>query len=111
MGAAQNGVFNIKLAEALYGYGMYDQAESVARTAQAKGGADPSEVTMVIGMSQVGEGKYADAVATFGQVQGGSPATPRIAELWSAYAKNKGGLVPGAATATAAAPAPATTAQ
>jgi hypothetical protein len=107
MGAAQNGVFNIKLAEALYGYGMYDQAEAVARTAQSKGGADPSEVMMVIGMAQVGEGKYADAVATFGQVTGGSPATPRIAELWSVYAKNKGGMVPGPATAAAATPAPA----
>jgi hypothetical protein len=111
MGASQNGVFNIKLAEALYGYGMYDQAESVARTAQTKGGADPSEVSMVIGMSQVGEGKYADAVTTFGQVQGGSPATPRVAELWSVFAKIKGGMVPGPATAAAAAPAPAAAAR
>ncbi len=99
MGSGQNGLFNVKLAEALYGYGMYAEAEAAARTAQSKGGADASEVTMLIGMSQAMQGKYADAVATFGQVQGGSPATPRIAELWSAYAKIKGGLVPGAQTA------------
>jgi hypothetical protein len=107
MGASQNGVFNIKLAEALFGYGMYDQAESVARTAQTKGGADASEVTMVIGMAQTEQGKYADAVATFGQVKGGSPATPRVAELWSVYAKVKGGMVPTATAAAAPAPASA----
>lgn len=92
LGASQNGLFNIKLAEALYGYGMYAEAESVARTAQTKGGADASEITMLIGMSQVMQGKYADGVATLGTVQGGGPVTPRVAELWVAYAKNKGGL-------------------
>jgi len=98
MGAGQNGLFNVKLAEALYGYAMYPEAEAAARLALTKG-ADSSEAQMLVGMALTMEGKYADAVAAFGQVTGGSPATPRIAELWTAYAKNKGGLVSGPATA------------
>jgi len=100
MGQSQNGLFNVKLGEALYGYGMYAEAEAAARLAQTKGGADASEVAMLIGMSQAMQGKYADAVATFATVQGGGPVTPRVAELWTAYAKNKGGLVPGMTTAS-----------
>jgi hypothetical protein len=107
MGQSQNGLFNVKLGEALYGYGMYPQAEAAARLAQTKGGADASEVTMLLGMAQAMQGKYADAIATFGSVQGGGPVTPRIAELWTVYAKIKGGLVSAPA---AAAPAPATAA-
>ena len=98
MGAGQNGLFNVKLAEALYGYGMYSQAEAAARLALTKG-ADSSEAQMLVGMALTMQGKYADAVTAFGQVQGGSPATPHIADLWVAYAKNKGGLVNGPATA------------
>ena len=99
-GQKQGGQYNVKLAEALYSYGMYPEAEAAARLAQTKGGAtDPSEAPMVIGMAEVGQGKYTDAVASFGQVTGGSPATPRIARLWSDYAKIK-----------ASPPAPATAA-
>jgi tetratricopeptide (TPR) repeat protein len=94
MAASQNGLFNIKLAEALYGYGMYGEAESVARAAQAKGGIDNSEAVMLIGISQIQQGKYQDGIATLASVQGGGPVTPRVAELWTAYAKNKGGLNP-----------------
>jgi hypothetical protein len=92
-GVSQNGLYNVKLADALYGYGMYAESETTARLAQTKGGADPNEVAMAIGMAQAMQSKYADAVATFATVKGGSPATPRIAELWTVYAKNKGGLV------------------
>ena len=43
-GAKQNGQYNVKLAEALYGYGMYPEAEAAARLAKTKGGAtDPTE--------------------------------------------------------------------
>lgn len=99
MGAGQNGLFNVKLAEALYGYGMYAQAETAAKLAQTKSGADAAEVAMTIGMAQAMQGKYPEAIATFGTVQGGGPLTPRVAELWTVYAKNKGGLVPGQTTA------------
>jgi len=86
--ATQDGAFNAKLAEALFGYGMYPQAEAAAKLAIQKGG-DPAEAPMVLGQALTAQGKYDDAVAAFGQVKGGGPATPRIARLWTAYAKIK----------------------
>lgn len=87
---AQDGAYNAKLAEALYGYGMYPQAETAARLAIQKGGGpDPSEAPMVLGQALAAQGKYDDAVAAFGQVKGGGPVTPRIARLWAAYARIK----------------------
>jgi tetratricopeptide (TPR) repeat protein len=101
-GAKQNGTYNIKLAEALYGYGMYPEAEAAAHQAESKGGvADPTEIPMVLGMAQAAQGKYQDALAQFAKVQGGSPATPRIVRLWTYFVKSK--MAP--ATAAAAAPA------
>jgi hypothetical protein len=88
-GQKQNGVYNVKLAEALYGYAMYPQAEAAARLALTKGGIDTSEAQMLIAMSLYQQGKYAEAQAAFGQVQGGSPATPRIARLWAIQSKLK----------------------
>jgi len=89
-GQAQDGAYNIKLAEALYGYGMYREAEAAAKLAIQKGGnPDPSEAPMVLGQALTAEGKYDDAVAAFGQVRGGGPVTPRIARLWAAHAKIK----------------------
>jgi TolA-binding protein len=87
---AQDGAYNAKLAEALYGYGMYREAEAAARLAIQKGGnSDPSEASMVLGQALTAEGKYDDAVMAFGQVSGGGPVTPRIARLWADYAKIK----------------------
>ncbi len=89
-GAKQNGLYNAKLAEALYSYGMYPEAEAAARLAISKGG-DPNtaEPQMVLGQALVAQGKYDDAIAAFGAVTGGSPATARIARLWSNYANSK----------------------
>ena len=89
MGASQNGIFNVKLAEALYGYGMYPEAEAAARLGLSKGGADASEAQMLIGMSLYQQGKLPEAAQAFQQVQGGSPATPRIARLWGTFIKTK----------------------
>jgi TolA-binding protein len=87
---AQDGAFNAKLAEALYGYGMYREAEAAAKQAIQKGGnPDPSEAPMVLGQALTAQGKYDDAVAVFDQVKGGGPVTPRIARLWADYAKIK----------------------
>jgi len=87
---AQDGAYNAKLAEALYGYGMYGEAETAAKLAIQKGGnPDPSEAPMVLGQALTAQGKYDDAIAAFGQVSGGGPATPRIARLWAEYAKLK----------------------
>lgn len=85
-GQKANGQYNVKLAEALYGYGMYPEAEAAARLSMTKPGAtDSSEAPMVLGQALVAQGKYDDAVAAFGQVTGGGPATPRIARLWVDY--------------------------
>ena len=87
---AQDGAYNAKLAEALYGYGMYKEAEAAARLAIQKGGnPDPSEAPMVLGQALAAQGKYDDAIAAFGQVSGGGPVTPRVARLWADYAKIK----------------------
>jgi TolA-binding protein len=87
---AQDGAYNAKLAEALYGYGMYREAEAAAKQAIQKGGnPDPSEAPMVLGQALTAQGKYDDAVVAFGQVKGGGPVTPRIARLWAGYAKIK----------------------
>lgn len=90
-GQKQGGQYNVKLAEALYGYGMYPQAEAAARLAMQKGGAtDPSEPPMVLGESLAAEGKYDDALAAFNQVgNAGGPATPRIVRLWTYYVTAK----------------------
>lgn len=98
-GASQNGIYNVKLAEALYSYQMYAEAEAAAKLGLSKGGADASEGQMLVGMSQVQQGKYADAIASFGQVQGGSAATAKAARLWTIYAKVKQNPPAGAATA------------
>jgi TolA-binding protein len=87
---AQDGTYNAKLAEALYGYGMYPQAEAAAKSAIQKGGVpDPSEAPMVLGQALTAQGKYDEAIAAFGQVKGGGPVTPRVARLWTNYAKIK----------------------
>jgi len=83
---AQDGAYNAKLAEALYSYGMYPQAEAAATLAIQKGGnADAAEAPMVLGQALTAEGKYDDAIAAFGKVTGGE-ATVRIARLWADYA-------------------------
>ena len=106
-GAKQGGEYNVKTAEALYGYGMFPEAEKLARDAKAKGGVkDPSEADMVIGMSLAAQGKYADAQAVFAAVNAPNPASQRIARLWGYYVKNKANP-PVAAATPAPAPAPA----
>jgi TolA-binding protein len=87
---AGDGTYNAKLAEALYGYGMYPEAEAAARLAMQKGGnVDASEAPMVLGQALTAQKKYDDAVTAFGQVSGGGPATARVARLWADYAKIK----------------------
>jgi len=97
-GAKQNGEYNVKLAEALYGYGMFPEAITAAQLAKTKGGAsDPAEADMVIGMTQAATGKYAEAAATFSGIQLANPASARVVRLWGYFVKSK------ASPATAAA--------
>jgi len=89
-GAKQNGVYNVKTAEAAYGYGMYAEAETLAKAAKEKGGVpDPTEPDMVLGMAQAGQGKYAEAAQTFGAVNQPNPASARVVRLWTYFAKTK----------------------
>ncbi|HEY0265760.1 MAG TPA: hypothetical protein VGC16_03355 [Rhizomicrobium sp.] len=97
-GDKQGGEYNVKTAEAAYGYGMYADAEKMARAAKTKGGTkDPIEADMVIGQSQAAQGKFADAATTFAGITAPNPARARIVRLWTTYVKQK------SAPATAAA--------
>jgi tetratricopeptide (TPR) repeat protein len=93
-----NGEFAVKLAEALYGYGQYQDAINMAQLAKQKGGTkDSIEADMVIGQSQAALGQYDAAVATFAGITAPNPARARVVRLWGYYVKSK--------TAGAAAPA------
>jgi len=99
-GAKQNGEYNVKTAEAAYGYGMYSDAESLAAAAKTKGGVkDPTEPDMVIGMSQAAQSKYAEAAQTFGAINQPNPASARVVRLWTYFAKQKANPGTGATAA------------
>lgn len=99
-GAKQGGEYNVKTAEALYGYDMFAEAEQMARDAKAKGGAkDPTEPDMVIGMAETAQGKYADAATVFAGINQPDPASARIVRLWGYFAKGKAAPPPAAAPA------------
>jgi hypothetical protein len=89
-GAKQNGVYNVKTAEAAYGYGMYADAETLAKQAKAKGGVpDATEPDMVLGMAQAAQNKYAEAAQTFASINQPNPASARVVRLWTYYVKAK----------------------
>jgi hypothetical protein len=103
-GAKQNGQYNVKLAEALYGYGMYPEAITAAQLAKSKGGAtDPTEADMVIGMAQTASGQYAAAATTFAGINQTTPASARVVRLWGYFAKSKASPTTTATPTTAAA--------
>jgi hypothetical protein len=89
-GAKQNGQYNVKLAEALYGYGMFPESITAAQLAKSKGGAtDPTEADMVVGMAQAAAGQYAAAATTFGAINQANPASARVVRLWGYFVKSK----------------------
>jgi hypothetical protein len=98
----QDAKHNLVLAEDVYGYGRYTECEELARRALSKGGP-ADEANMLIGMSLAGQGKYADAVAAFGQVKG-TPEGEKGAHLWTLFAQRK--AAPPAAPPTTQAAAP-----
>ena len=84
------GEFDVKLAEALYGYGQYQDAITMAQLAKQKGGTkDAIEADMVIGQSQAALGQFDAAAATFAGVTAPNPARARVVRLWGYYAKSK----------------------
>ena len=100
-GKRSSGEVAVKVAEGLYGYGNYADAEAIARNAMGSSLKVPSEAALLVGMAQVGEGKNADAVQTFNGVSGSAAAT-KTAHLWAIYAQHQAG---GAAPAPGAQPA------
>jgi hypothetical protein len=97
-GPKQNGLYNVKLGQALYGYGMYPEAIAAAQLGKSKGGdPDPTEADMLIAQAQAASGQYAAAATTFAGVQQPNPASARVVRLWTYFVKTK------AAPATAAA--------
>jgi hypothetical protein len=83
---SQPGVYSAKLAEALYSYGMYPEAEAAAKIAIQKGGnPDGTEAPMVLGQALAAQGKYEESKAALATVTGGGPATARIVRLWVDY--------------------------
>lgn len=74
-------------ADAFLSYGDAAKAEQLYTLALSKSGADTPRVLTRLGIGQVDQGKVADAEANFAKVQG--PRKP-IAQLWSAYAAQKG---------------------
>ena len=62
------------------------KAEAFYLLALTKPGVDSSRVYLRLGIAQADQGKYADAQASFAKV---TDARAPIAQLWSAYAKNK----------------------
>ncbi|MBA2588633.1 MAG: hypothetical protein H0U98_08420 [Alphaproteobacteria bacterium] len=89
-GAKNDGEYNIKTAEAAYGYGQFADAEKLARTAKTKPGVkDPSEPDMVIAMSLAAQGKYAEAAPVLDTVKPANPASARVVRLWTYFVKTK----------------------
>jgi hypothetical protein len=100
----QDAKHNIVLGEDVYGYGRYAETEELARRALSKG-APADEANMLIGMSLVGQGKYTDAVAVFGQVRGTAEGA-KGAHLWTLYAQHKAAPPPASTGTTPASTAP-----
>jgi len=83
------GAVALNVAEGLYGYGRYADAERLAGEAAQKGGGKyPGEAQLLVGMAQVAQAKYAQAVQTFNAISG-TPAVSKTAKLWAIYAQTK----------------------
>lgn len=89
-GAKNDGEYNVKTAEAAYGYGDYADAEALARAAKSKPGVkDPTEPDMVLGMALTAQGKYGEAAPIFESIKQSNPASARVVRLWDYFAKQK----------------------
>ncbi len=70
-------------ADVFLSYEMYPQAEALYTLALAKPGVDLSLTKLRLGIAQLGQGKTAEALASFAGVEG---KLAPIARLWAAYA-------------------------
>lgn len=76
----------IGAADSYMAYQQPAKAEAYYQKALGLPGVDKDTATMRVGISQVDQGKLAEAKATFAQVGG---ARAPVARLWSAYAESK----------------------
>jgi hypothetical protein len=72
--------------DAFLSYNDYAKADKYYTAALAKPGADTARILTRLGIAQLGEGKTAEAQATFAKVEGARQA---IARLWGIYAAQK----------------------
>jgi hypothetical protein len=72
-----------KAADVFLSYEMYPQAEQLYTLALAKPGVDAGLTKLRLGIAQLGQGKAAEAQASFAGVDG---KLKPIARLWAAYA-------------------------
>lgn len=76
----------VAAADTFLNYGEFAKAEEFYAKAAGMPGADHGLVHTRLGISQIEQGKYDEAIASFGQVQGGRAP---IAKLWTAFAKEE----------------------
>lgn len=87
--ARKTGDYDVKLAEAFYGYGRYEDTAEAASRAMSKGGVkDPNEAPLLLGMALAMQGKNPEAVDALSKVSGSGGAA-KIAHLWTLYAQRK----------------------
>lgn len=72
--------------DAFLSYQDYPRAEAMYAIALTKPGVDMDRIMLRLGIAQVGQGKTAEALETFGKVGGGRK---NIADLWAIYAGQK----------------------
>ena len=88
-------------ADALLSYGQAGKAEAIYQIALGTPGVDAARVLTRLGISQIDQGKYPEALQTLARVTGKRQG---IAKLWSAYASSKATAAT-AAVATSSEPA------
>lgn len=73
--------------------GQPAKAEQFFRKALTLPGVDTATASNRLGIAQLEQGKYSDAIATFNKVQGNGAA---VSQLWAAYAEQRQGGATGA---------------
>lgn len=84
--AAATAVTATAAGDAFLSYEDYAKAEAMYAIAATKPGVDMGRVMMRLGIAQVGLGKTAEAIESFGKVDA---SRKHIADLWTIYAKQQ----------------------
>ncbi len=77
----------VKLGEAYWGMGRYQDALTAVQSGIAKGVTDKNNAEMALGLAYVGLKNYGQAAKAFGAADGTSAAQV-ISRLWSVYARS-----------------------